>query len=84
MHILHSLHPKLKNFSQKLYTYLFKPLIKFQSLTPVIEEKDNCFTLRITKKKVYSEKMTKATTSGKNVSLLFLFILFIVLQKFKP
>jgi len=30
MNILQSLHTKLKIFSQKLYTYLLKPLIKFQ------------------------------------------------------
>ena len=64
MDILQSLHPKLKMFSQKLHTYLLKPLIKFQALTPVIEEKDNCFTLKLTKKKIHSEKFTKATANG--------------------
>jgi len=63
MDILQSLHPKLKMFSQKLHTYLLKPLIKFQALTPVMEEKENCFTLKLTKKKIHSDKFTKATAN---------------------
>ncbi|XP_065654056.1 centromere/kinetochore protein zw10 homolog isoform X2 [Hydra vulgaris] len=69
MQMVQDFKTKIKSFSQKLYTYLFKPLVSFSALVPVCERsvENGYHVLKITKNVLKSTKAIKQAEVFKKI-----------------